>query len=142
MLFATAAAGFAAAGGAPSLAKSAESPVARLNALFDEIMARQLRSSPETATGLGLDTGELAWTKSQLGDRSFAAIKAAEALNARELVALRGIDRHALSGMDAVNYDTVEFVLSVLDEGNRQFSYGGGGSGPTPICRGWKPSPG
>jgi uncharacterized protein (DUF885 family) len=31
--------------------------------------------------------------------------------------------------MDAVNYDTVEFVLAVQDEGNKKFTYGGGGSG-------------
>ena len=62
MMFATAAAGFAATGGLPSLVQAREGEVAKLNALFDDIMAKQLRQSPETATGLGLDTGELAWT--------------------------------------------------------------------------------
>ncbi|UAL11861.1 DUF885 domain-containing protein [Caulobacter segnis] len=129
MMFATAAAGFAAAGGLPSFALAREGEVAKLNALFDDMMAKQLRQSPETATGLGLDTGDLAWTKGLLSDRSFAAIKAGAAQTADQLAALRGIDRRALKGMDAVNYDTVEFVLSVQDEGNKKFSYGGGGSG-------------
>ncbi len=129
MLFATAAAGFAAAGGLPSLALAREGEVARLNTLFDEIMAVQLRVSPEMTAGLGLDTGELAWTRSQLGDRSFAAIKAAEVRTAQQLAALRGIDRRGLKGLDAVNYDTMDFVLAVQDEGNRKFTYGGGGSG-------------
>lgn len=129
MMFATAAAGFAAVGGVPSLALAREGEVAKLNALLDEIMAKQLRQSPETATGLGLDTGDLAWTKGLLSDRSFAAIEAGKVQTAQQLAALRSIDRRALKGMDAANYDTVEFVLRVQDEGNKKFSYGGGGSG-------------
>ncbi len=129
MLLATAAAGFAAAGGLPSSALAREGEVAKLNALLDDIMAKQLRQSPETATGLGLDTGDLGWTKSLLGDRSFAAIEAGKVQTARQLAALRAIDRRALKGMDAANYDTVEFVLAVQDEANRKFTYGGGGSG-------------
>jgi uncharacterized protein (DUF885 family) len=129
MMFATAAAGFAAAGGLPSLAMAREGEVAKLNALFDEIMAKQLRQSPETATGLGLDSGDLAWTKSLLTDRSFAAVEAGKVETARQLAALHSIDRRAFKGMDAANYDTVEFVLAIQDEGNRKFSYGGGGSG-------------
>ncbi|MBO9546387.1 DUF885 family protein [Caulobacter sp.] len=129
MMFATAAAGFAATGGVPTLAFAREGEVAKLNALFDDIMAKQLRQSPETATSLGLDSGDLAWTKDLLTDRSAAAIEAGKAQTARQLAALRGIDRRALKGMDAANYDTVEFVLAVQDEGNKQFTYGGGGSG-------------
>lgn len=129
MMFATAAAGFAATGALPTLALAREGEVAKLNALFDGIMAKQLRQSPETATSLGLDSGDLAWTKDLLSDRSFAAIEAGKAQTAQQLAALRSIDRRALKGMDAANYDTVEFVLAVQDEGNKQFSYGGGGSG-------------
>ena len=129
MMFATAAAGFAATGGLPTLALAREGEVAKLNALFDDIMAKQLRQSPETATGLGLDSGDLAWTKGLLSDRSAAAIKAGADQTAEQLAALRSIDRRALKGMDAANYDTVEFVLGVQDEGNRKFSYGGSGSG-------------
>ncbi|WP_454759077.1 DUF885 domain-containing protein [Caulobacter segnis] len=129
MMFATAAAGFAATGGLPTLALAREGEVAKLNALFDDIMAKQLRQSPETATSLGLDSGDLAWTKDLLSDRSAAAIEAGKAQAAQQLTALRAIDRKAIKGMDAANYDTVEFVLQVQDEGNKQFSYGGGGSG-------------
>jgi uncharacterized protein (DUF885 family) len=111
------------------LAFAREGEVAKLNALFDDIMAKQLRQSPETATGLGLDSGDLAWTKGLLSDRSSAAIKAGAVQTGEQLAALRAIDRRALKGMDAVNYDTVEFVLAVQDEGNKKFSYGGGGSG-------------
>jgi uncharacterized protein (DUF885 family) len=112
------------AGGAP-----ASGEVARLTALFDAIMAKQLRQSPETATSLGLDVGDLAWTKALLADRSFAAIAAGIVQTKQQLTDLRAIDRKQLTGMDAVNYDTVEFTLAVQDEGNQKFTYAGGGSG-------------
>ncbi len=131
MLLSTVAAGLAATAPSLGLARqaAASGEAAKLNALFDAFMAKQLRQSPETATGLGLDTGDLAWTKGLLSDRSFEAIGANALQTSEQLAALRGIDRRALAGMDAVNYDTVEFVLAVQDEGNRKFSYGGGGSG-------------
>ena len=75
MLLSTVAVGLAAS--APSLAfAQADGEAAKLNALFDAFMAKQLRQSPETATGLGLDVGELAWTKGLLTDRSAEAITA------------------------------------------------------------------
>ena len=129
MLLSTVAAGLAASAPSLALARQASGEPAKLNALFDAFMAKQLRQSPETATGLGLDVGELAWTKGALSDRSVEAIAANAAQTGDQLVALRGIDRRALKGMDAVNYDTVEFVLAVQDEGNKKFTYGGGGSG-------------
>ena len=130
MLLSSVAAGLAAS--APSLAlarQAAGGEAAKMNTLFDAIMAKQLRQSPELATGLGLDKDELAWTKGMLGDRSFEAIAAGVVETRGQLAALRAIDRKALTGMDAVNYDTVEFTLAVQDEGNEKFSYAGGGSG-------------
>ena len=109
--------------------EAAAPPVARMNALFDEIMARQLRRSPETATSLGVDKGELAWTKSALSDASLVAKAENKAWTAQSLARLRAIDRSAMSGMDSVNYDTVEFVLGVGDEANRRFEYGVTGAG-------------
>ncbi|MDB5458236.1 MAG: hypothetical protein JWP92_3821 [Caulobacter sp.] len=119
----------AAAGSGPVLAQAVTGEAAKLNALFDAIMAKQLRQQPETTTSLGLDTGDLAWTKAQLSDRSFAAIAAGIAQTRQQLADLRALDRKALTGMDAINYDTVEFTLAVQDEGNEKFTYAGGGSG-------------
>jgi uncharacterized protein (DUF885 family) len=135
MLLSTVAVGLAAA--APNLALAANQDggapasgeVAKLTALFDAIMAKQLRQSPETATSLGLDVGDLAWTKALLADRSFAAIAAGIVQTRQQLTDLRAINRKSLTGMDAVNYDTVEFTLAVQDEGNQKFTYAGGGSG-------------
>jgi uncharacterized protein (DUF885 family) len=130
MLLSTVAAGLAAS--APSLAlarQAASGEAAKMNALFDSFMAKTLRQSPELTTGLGLDKDDLAWTKGLLSDRSFEAIAAGVVQTREQLTALRALDRKALTGMDAINYDTVEFTLAVQDEGNQKFSYAGGGSG-------------
>jgi uncharacterized protein (DUF885 family) len=132
LLLSAAALGLAAA--APRFALAADAApatgeAAKLNTLFDQLMARQLRQSPELATGLGLDNGDLAWTKSELSDQSLQALADNKAINAEGLGRLKAIDRKALSGMDAINYDTVEFVLATQAEGDAKFNYGVGGSG-------------
>jgi len=127
--FASLAVSKALAAAAPPPSDPAEA--AKLNALMDDIMQRSLRHTPETASSLGLDTGDLAWTKSSLTDESRAALATNKALNAEQLHDLREVKRAALSGMDGVNYDTVEFTLEVTDEINRKFDYGvPGGGGP------------
>ena len=118
---------FAAAQG-PAAKVSDPAEAARLKALMDAFMAEDLRLDPETATSLGLDVGELAWTKSELGDASLAGHARAKALTASQLQRLRGIRRDALGGMDGVDYDAVEAPLAVADEANRRFAYGGSGA--------------
>jgi len=101
----------------------------KMNALFDEFVQEQLQRAPEFATGLGLDKDKLAGLKSRLSDASLAATAKEKIDNERRIKQLKTIDRGALSGLDAANYDTVLFTLQVEDEGNRDFEYGGGGSG-------------
>ncbi|MDO9337264.1 MAG: DUF885 family protein [Caulobacter sp.] len=115
----------------PRLANAAAptGEAAKMYALFDRSMDEAMRRSPELPTYLGIDNGAMAWTKGLLSDTSATAMAENRATNARQLAELRAIDRKALSGMDAVNYDTVDFVLSVQDEGNRKFAYNNGGSG-------------
>ena len=127
-LLATAAAAGAVAA-APRFAAAQGAPSAQLNAFFDELMAQQLRRSPEEATGLGLDTGDLAWTKSTLSDVSLNGYADGKAFTADTLKRLHAIDRKALSGMDAVNYDVVDSTYSIQNEGDRKFDYGGAGAG-------------
>jgi uncharacterized protein (DUF885 family) len=130
-LLATVAA-FGAASALPRLASAATpatGEAAKMYALFDKAMAETYRRSPEVPTYLGVDKGPLAWTKSELSDFSLTAIAENKVNNAQQLKDLRSVDRKSLSGMDAVNYDTVEFTLAVQDEGNRKFQYGGQGSG-------------
>ena len=47
---------------------------AKLNAVMDDIMQRTFRRNPETASSLGLDKGDLAWTKALFTDNSLAAL--------------------------------------------------------------------
>jgi uncharacterized protein (DUF885 family) len=112
-----------------ALAEPASGEAAKLNVLLDDFMQRNLRRSPETATGLGLDAGSLVAEKSLLDDRSLTASAADKAENFRRQKELAKIDRAALTGMDAVNYDTVAYVQDVQAEADRQFDYGGSGSG-------------
>jgi uncharacterized protein (DUF885 family) len=102
---------------------------AKMYAMFDRSMDQAMRASPELPTYLGIDKGAMAWSKSLLGDNSATAMAVGRAQVKRDLAELRSIDRKQLTGMDAVNYDTVEFVLSVQDEGNSKFAYNNGGSG-------------
>ena len=101
---------------------------AKLKALMDAFVAEDLALDPETATSLGLDVGDLAWTKSLLTDGSLAGHARAKALTSSQLERLRKVGRAALGGMDAVDYDTVEASLAVADEANRRIAYGGHGA--------------
>src|ERR1700742_3225656 len=78
----------------------ADTPVARLNALMDDFVQRDLRRSPESATELGLDKGPLAAEKSLLDDRSLAQVARDRAETMRRQAELRAIDRKALTGLD------------------------------------------
>ena len=128
--------GGAAAGLAPALPAFADqaapalvSESAKVRALFDAFFQQRLLRSPELATSLGLDKGDLAGLKRRLGERSPAAVARNAADTERQLAQLRSIDRAALPGADAVSYDTVLFATEVRNEGDRNFNYGGGGSG-------------
>jgi len=115
--------------GAARAAPPASPEAAKLDALMDDFMNRSLVRSPETATSLGLDTGALAGEKSLLDDRSLAASARDKTENFRRQKALAAVDRSKLTGMDAVNYDTVAYVQDVQAEADHQFDYGGSGSG-------------
>jgi len=130
----TTATAFGIAAAAPRLAFAADTPPAspeakKMYSMFDRAMAEAFRRQPELPTYLGIDKGVLAFAKSELSDGSLTALAENKEINTRQLAELRTIDRSKLSGMDAVNYDTVEFTLAVSDEGNRKFQYGGTGAG-------------
>jgi uncharacterized protein (DUF885 family) len=103
---------------------------AQLSRLMDAFFAEALAESPELVTGLGLDTGERAQAKARLHDASLAGVARRRALNADQLRRLVAIDRSRLSGMAAVNYDTLLFDLQTTDDANRRFAYGAPGAGP------------
>jgi uncharacterized protein (DUF885 family) len=107
---------FAAAAGlsAPAFAAPDPAPAAegrRLTALLDAFWDESLQRDPQTATELGLDTGANARLKHRLEDVSQAGIEGDRADAARQSGRLAAIDRKALTGMDAVNYDTVAYII-------------------------------
>ncbi|MET0339237.1 MAG: DUF885 family protein, partial [Caulobacter sp.] len=112
----TAIAGLAAVAPRMAMAAAASPEAVKMNALFDGFMKTAFERSPEYATYMGLDKGALAGLKSKISDLSPAAQRENAAINARQLAQLRTIDRAKLTGMDVVNYDTVDFTLAVNEE--------------------------
>lgn len=119
----------------PSAAPPAAPPAppnaaAQLATELDRIFAEALQESPQLVTSLGLDAGEHVAAKSKLDDQSLAHVEHMRALNADQLKRMQAIDRAQLSGMPAVNYDSVIFGLEMTAEADRRFPYGlqGGGS--------------
>ena len=98
-----------------------------LSGWFDE----DLRESPTFATNLGLDVGELAPLRAQLGDSSRAKLaeERAEALARHRQ--LTSFGRAGLSRAGQLNYDIAEFRQSLLAEGTR-YQYGNFGGRPAP----------
>jgi uncharacterized protein (DUF885 family) len=102
---------------------------AQLDELFDRFMHEDLLRSPELATHLGLDKGDLASQKSRLDDRSLARREADKQETYRRQVALAAIDRKALSRSQALGYDTIAYVQDVTAQADRRFAWGGPGAG-------------
>jgi uncharacterized protein (DUF885 family) len=123
LLVSATAAGLAAA--APLKAMAAAGPVAdpKLAALFDAFVEEMLADSPETATGLGLDSGPHAGLKSRLSDASAAGRAHQVAAYAGRRQRLSALGRASLRGQDVTLYDTVLYAQDLGAQGG-QFSYG------------------
>lgn len=87
---------------------SGASPNPALAAFMDRYFEAQIKASPETATGLGLDTGANAALKSHLTiptqereEQERARVRAARA-------DLGKLDRASMSAQDGIYYDTIE----------------------------------
>jgi len=126
-LLAGAAAGAAVAGAGRVLA--APGTPAELNKLFDAFVQEGLDLNPEGVTSLGMDVGARAYQKSQLTDRSLAAVRRIQDIEARQLAQLEAFDARSLMGMDALNRDVVLYGARQQVEDARRFKYAGGGAG-------------
>ncbi|HUJ03232.1 MAG TPA: DUF885 family protein [Rhizomicrobium sp.] len=109
--------------------RAARAKAPALDSMFTAFVDELLDRSPETATGLGLDTGKRAYEKAKLDDRSLASIAQDKARNADQLRRLKTIDRKSLSAKDGLDYDIVLYTLETQDAANRAFDYGTGGAG-------------
>ncbi len=138
-----AAGGLAALAATRAYAQPLTGAEAQLARFLDEVFKETLDDSPELVTSLGLDKGERAAAKARLHDASLAGLERQKAKTADQLRRLRAIDRKQLSGMAAVNYDTLLFELETTDEGYRRFAYPTGGSPYVlaQICGSWQEVP-
>ena len=108
-----------------ALAMQGSGPEARaLNALMERGYQELVLSDPEARTSLGLDTGLHAGAKAQLLDRSPAGLRARQQQFRQFNTALLAIDREKLSGMDAVNYDTLKQYGETVIHAYDTFDYG------------------
>jgi uncharacterized protein (DUF885 family) len=121
----------------PVLAKAAaavaapNAEAAKMNTMFDAFMDEVIDQAPEFATSLGIDKGDRAYQKSMVGDRSLEQVEFFKRMNTDQLNRLKTINRSALTGMDAVNYDVVLYGLQQQeDDGKRFASYSNGVGGP------------
>lgn len=114
----------------PVSALDAQGGSVALNALFQTFFEENLAAGPELATRLGLDSGELAWTRGRLNDRSMAGFEARKARTAGQHARLSAFDRASVSGMDGINYDSVLFALQSDHRTFQSFDYGAGPGSP------------
>ena len=120
-MLSTAAAGMLA--GVPGLASAQTAGNRALAALFASFADEMLRDAPESATGLGLDTGAHADLKSRLSDRSLGSLAADRRACQDRLRRMRAIDRASLTGHDAIRYDAVQYAMQLGVDGGA-FAYG------------------
>lgn len=102
---------------------AAGSADARLEALLQRHSELFLRRSPETATAYGHDSGANIALRSQLDDRSLAAIARDRSAVAQGLKELAAIDRKALSAAAALDYDVARFVYEDLRDTLAWYGY-------------------
>jgi uncharacterized protein (DUF885 family) len=107
-----------------SAVRAEDAPASPLSALLDQFFIEDLKRNPERATNLGLDKGDLAVLRSKLTDHSPVGVADSKAATADQLKRLKQIDRAGLSGIEAVNYDCVAYVLEQRDQINKRFDFG------------------
>jgi uncharacterized protein (DUF885 family) len=98
-----------------------------LNAWFQQ----DLRENPTFATNLGLDVGELAFLRAQLGDSSRARLAQEREKAVARYRQLTAFGRGGLGPAGQLNYDIAMFRQTLLNEGTR-YHYGNFGGRPVP----------
>jgi len=103
-------------------------PTAQLDKAMADLFSQALADTPELSTSLGLDAGGKP-PKFKLHDASIAEQTREKRETAENLARFRAIDRKALTGMAAVNYDCIVYELDGDDKANKRFAYGDQGAG-------------
>jgi uncharacterized protein (DUF885 family) len=129
-LLGSTAAGAFALSGCAGMAPRSETASAR--ALYDSIFEGMLRTQPELASGLGLDTGERAFLKSRLSDSSPAGRMGVYRPLLDHMERLRRIDRDRLPPAERSWYDTIAWLGERMSDA-ATIPYGGIGGYNYPI---------
>ena len=111
--------------------KTAGSRDAQLDAMLTRWFNEDLRDSPTFATNLGLDVGELAHLRGELGTQSLAKAEEERRQASARYAELRRFGRRGLSEAGQLNYDIAEFRGSVAADAT-QFRFGEIGGRPAP----------
>ena len=101
---------------------------AQLKSFLDDLFAQALADAPELATSLGLDAGGKP-PKFKLSKSSLEELARSKRQTAADLARARTIDRKALTGMAAVNYDCMVYGLEQQAASGARFNYGSEGAG-------------
>ena len=106
----------------PAFAKVAARGDAALNAVFERIFQEQVRTSPDTATFLGLDTGVLAPLRSKLDVRPTVTARAEETARTEKFISwLEGVPEGGLSDSAKLNREVVIWDLKTSIVGPERF---------------------
>jgi len=101
---------------APAVAADANTEAGRARAIYDAIFADLLVASPQTATSLGLDTGQHAAARSRLDDRSLGGRMRELGPLIRAWPQLQTIDASRLAGRDRSDFETVAWIAAISRE--------------------------
>ncbi len=116
----------------PAPAAPAHPADARLDALLTRHFNETLRESPEQATQLGVDRGEMAALRGQLSERSQAKATADRAKAQQRWAELQRVGTTGLTDAGRLNYDIAAFRLQSAADAAGRFSYGSVGGRPAP----------
>ncbi|HET7708622.1 MAG TPA: DUF885 family protein [Sphingomicrobium sp.] len=93
-----------------------------LNAVFERIFQEQVRTSPTTATFLGLDKGELAHLRSQIDVRPVAQARREEAARTDKFIGwLEAVPEAGLSVSGKLNREVILWDLRTSNVGPKRF---------------------
>lgn len=101
----------------PSPMSSTEDPNAGVLAILDEVAENLLRLAPESATSLGIDTGDRAALRSQLADRSTEGVERLAAQIRSDMERVRAIDTSGLTHAMRTSVEVVRSAYTTALEG-------------------------
>ena len=102
-------------GGCATVPISSSTP--SVDAFLDDVAYNLLKHEPGRATGLGVDTGEYAYLRGELGDESPAGLDAKAATLRADLARVRAFPRTGLDSTGITNLEVVESAYELALDG-------------------------